>query len=191
VVAWVLFRADSFATAGVMLGAMAGHGASTGALASRDGPFIVPSWSAPRASRSWRRRWPFPQVARPSSTSSSSRVHRPRAAGSPLSSASENARAGRWLLVGLDAAAPFVFHPDDGHAVAHVVALEVTGRGQRHRVGADLRSGLREREVQRAPREAHEEVAASDRDSTALTETALRGHVDIDVRRRWDERRRP
>ena len=40
VVAWVLFRADSFATAGVMLGAMAGHGASTGALASRDGLFI-------------------------------------------------------------------------------------------------------------------------------------------------------
>jgi len=39
-VAWVLFRADSFTTAGAMLSAMAGHGASTGALASRDGLFI-------------------------------------------------------------------------------------------------------------------------------------------------------
>jgi alginate O-acetyltransferase complex protein AlgI len=40
VVGWVLFRADGFATAGAMLAAMAGHGASTGALASRDGLFI-------------------------------------------------------------------------------------------------------------------------------------------------------
>jgi hypothetical protein len=39
-VAWVLFRADSFGTAWVMLGAMAGRGAGSGAITLRDGVII-------------------------------------------------------------------------------------------------------------------------------------------------------
>src|SRR5207247_3676569 len=97
--------------------------------------------------------------------------------GRSASSAAVHAQVRRGLLVRADLAPESVLHPDDRHAVAHVVALEVADRGLRDLEGGDLDAGVCVLEVPCAATRSDEEIRAAYSDRAADGVPALRCHV--------------